>query len=93
MFSAGLAVAALILFLSAVSNVEQTAGEQGAEQLELALRQAAVACYAAEGIYPPDVDYLCRHYGVLVDEARYAVVYDNFADNLMPDILVLERGT
>lgn len=91
--SAGLAVLGMTLFLWGVSNVEQTAGDEGVRQLENALRQAAVACYAAEGIYPPDVDYLCRYYGVLVDEKRYTVIYENFADNLMPEILVLEGGT
>ena len=93
LISIGLAAVALSLFLGAVSHVEQSAGEEGARQLERALRQAAVACYASEGIYPPDVDYMSKHYGVLVDEERFAVFYDNFADNLMPEILVLERGT
>lgn len=88
-----LAAAVAALFWWAVSGVGQTAKQEGARQLEDALRQAAVACYAAEGIYPPNVDYLCRHYGVLVDTDRYTVVYDSFADNLMPDILVLEGGT
>lgn len=88
-----LAAAVAALFWWAVSGVGQTAKQEGARQLEVALRQAAVACYAAEGIYPPNVDYLCRHYGVLVDTDRYTVVYDSFADNLMPDILVLEGGT
>lgn len=91
--TAVLAVSGLVLFLRGVSNVERAAGEEGARQLEQALRQAAVACYAAEGIYPPDVDYLCRHYGVLVDDGQYTVIYENFADNLMPEILVLEGGT
>ena len=78
-------------FLMSVWNTEQSAGERGREQLETALRQAAVACYAAEGIYPPDPTYLQNHYGVLIDEKRYAVFYECFAENLMPVITVLER--
>ena len=93
MLSAGLAVLVLGLFAVGVSRVEDTADREGVRQLERALRQAAVACYAAEGIYPPNVDYLCRHYGVLVNEERYTVIYEIFADNLMPAILVLEDGT
>lgn len=91
--SAVLAVLALCLFLHGVSRVEEGADREGLHQLEQALRQAAVACYAEEGIYPPNVEYLCSHYGVLVDEQRYTVIYENFADNLMPEILVLEGGT
>ena len=58
---------------------------------EDALRRASVACYAAEGIYPPNLDYLREHYGIQIDETRYMVVYDVFASNLMPDITVLEQ--
>ena len=59
------------------------------KMLEEALRRGCVACYAAEGVYPPNLDYLKEHYGVQVDDARYVVIYSVFADNLMPDITVL----
>ena len=84
-------VAVLLLFLTGLSNLERDSSEEGRLQLESALRRAAVACYAAEGIYPPDVDYLKEHYGIQVDEEHYAVFYEVFASNLMPDITVLER--
>jgi len=61
-------------------------------QLELAVRRSAVACYAAEGIYPPTLDYLVEHYGVQIED-QYIVYYDIFASNLMPDITVLEKDT
>ena len=83
--------AVLLLFLTAVSGLERNSSEEGRQQLEEALRRAAVACYAAEGIYPPDLDYLEEHYGIQVDEEHYAVFYEVFASNLMPDITVLER--
>lgn len=84
------AVLVLLLFRTAVRDLDRAAREQGAEQLEQALRQAAVACYASEGIYPPNVDYLREHYGVQVDSETYIVHYEIFADNLMPAITVLE---
>ena len=61
------------------------------QQLEESLRRSAVACYAAEGVYPPDLAYLEEHYGVQIDEKRFAVYYDAFASNMMPDITVLEK--
>lgn len=85
------AVAVLLMFLTGLSNLDRGRTEEGRQQLEDALRRAAVACYAAEGIYPPDLDYLKEHYGVQVDEENYAVFYEVFASNLMPDITVLER--
>ena len=50
-----------------------------------------MACYAAEGIYPPDISYLEEHYGIQIDKDRFAVYYDVFASNLMPDITVIEK--
>lgn len=86
-----LVIAALLIFLTSLSNLEQGRSAEGKRQLEDALRQASVACYAVEGIYPPDLDYLREHYGIQIDETRYTVVYDIFASNLMPDITVLEQ--
>ena len=85
------ALAAVLLFLSALSNLSDGQRSEGADQLEEAVRRSAVACYAAEGIYPPDLEYLEKHYGLQVDRARYTVIYDAFASNLMPDITVLEH--
>ena len=89
-FGAAVILAAAVLFLAAVDDLDRRQGEEGRKQLEQALRTAAVACYAAEGIYPPDVDYLKEHYGVQVDERRYAVFYEAFAENLLPEITVVE---
>lgn len=88
-----LLAAALVLaaFLLSIFRLEQGRQTKGAEQLEEAVRRAAVACYAAEGFYPSDVDYLCRHYGIMYEQARYQIHYDCFASNLMPDITVVEK--
>lgn len=84
------AVAALLCFAAAVNGLDDGRSQEDLRQLEEALRRSCVACYAAEGVYPPDLDYLEEHYGVQVDGTRYVVYYDVFAENLMPDITVLE---
>lgn len=89
--TAVLFAAVMIWFLSSVGNLARDSGEMGREQLENALRRSAAACYAAEGIYPPTLDYLVEHYGVRIED-EYIVFYENFASNLMPDITVLEKG-
>lgn len=85
-----IAVAALLCFATALSYLDSGRAEQGKSQLEQALRRSCVACYAAEGIYPPNLEYLEEHYGVQIDE-KYTVRYMIFANNLMPDITVLEN--
>ena len=86
-----LLVLVLALFFHGLKNVTEEVSEQGRTKLEDAVRRAAVACYAAEGAYPPDVTYMIEHYELSVDESRYIVHYDIFAENLMPDITVLDN--
>ena len=85
------AAAALLLFAVALNSLDSGLDAEDLRRLEETLRQGCVACYAAEGAYPPDVDYLRERYGVQVDETRYTVYYSVFAENLMPDITVLEN--
>jgi len=85
------ALLAVLCFLVAVVRLERGRQEEGLGQLENALRRAAVSCYAAEGFYPPDVDYMRQRYTLQWDETRYVVHYERFASNLMPDITVLEK--
>lgn len=84
-------LAVLLWFFSAMGNLNRDSGDEGRRQLETALRRSAVACYAAEGVYPPNLDYLTEHYGVQIGD-EYTVFYEVFASNLMPDITVLEKG-
>lgn len=58
---------------------------------EEAIRRAVVQCYAIEGIYPPDVEYIERRYGIPIDQEKYIVHYESFASNIMPDITVLRK--
>ena len=86
------AAAALLCFAVALNSLDRGHAEEDLRHLEEALRRGCVACYAAEGSYPPDLDYLKDHYGLQIDEDRYTVRYTAFAENLMPDITVLENA-
>lgn len=84
-------LAILLCFSLWLTDLDSRQREAGRQQLENALRRSVAACYAAEGIYPPDLEYLRQHYGLQIDEERYRVFYEVFAHNLMPEITVLER--
>ena len=85
------AAAALLCFATAVDSLDSGRGQEDMRQLEETLRRSCVACYAAEGVYPTNLDYLKEHYGLQIDEENYTVHYIAFAENLMPDITVLEN--
>ena len=75
-----------------INRVESSASEAETDLVRDAVRSAVLTCYAVEGAYPTELDYLETHYGLIYDTDRYKVVYDAFASNIMPDISVLEKG-
>lgn len=92
-------VAALALFAAIVLAfclvVDQLTRASDQAELTLvrdAVKSAALTCYAVEGAYPEDIDYLRQHYGLAYNEERYMIYYDAFASNVLPDIRVVERG-
>ncbi|MBE6972353.1 MAG: hypothetical protein E7440_00485 [Ruminococcaceae bacterium] len=82
----------LLGFFTALRNMDTGRTQEGQRQLEQAVRRAAAAYYAEQGVYPPTLEELTRYSGVQIDEAHYRVFYEAFADNLMPDITVLVKS-
>lgn len=80
-----------ILFLTCMNRLEEGQRARGRQRLEDSVRRTAVTCYAAEGFYPPSVDYMETNWGLQYDQDRYIVRYEVFASNLMPQITVLEK--
>lgn len=87
-----IAVLVLICFFTALSNIQNSSGDEGKRQLEESIRRTAAACYASEGVYPPTVEYMVENYGLQIDENRFYIDYRAFASNLMPDFTVLEKS-
>ena len=85
-------VAIFVSLFTSLKNIDTESSKEGLKQLETSVRRSAIACYASEGVYPPDIQYLEDNYGLIVDDSRYVVRYSVFAENIMPDITVLERS-
>ena len=85
-----LLIVGIVWFFSAsVNNLSQDQVLEDKRQLEQALARACVACYAAEGSYPPSVEHLQTYYGVQINTKVFTVKYEVIASNLMPNITVL----
>ena len=86
-------VATMIILTIFIKN---KVGRDLARQNEASVRSAVLnSCmdgYAVEGIYPQDISYLEKHYGLVIDHSKYIVSYDAFSNNLVPNIKVLWRG-
>lgn len=75
-----------------VSRLGNSSDEAQTQFVTDAVHNAAVTCYAVEGAYPDDLNYLRSHYGLAYDQSRYMVRYSAFASNLLPEIYVTEVG-
>lgn len=81
-----LLVAAVVMM---TGRADKGLEDERLENLAQAVHKAAVSCYAVEGFYPADIEYLKENYGLMADEEKYTVIYDAFASNILPDITVL----
>ncbi len=83
---------AVLLFAQLLGRTGQTASREETALLEKAIRNAAVTCYAIDGVYPASLDEIRRDYGVIIDEERFIVRYSVFASNIIPQVSVIDKG-
>ncbi len=84
-------VLAVFCLYKGVQKMEKGQQAESVKQLDSSIRKAVLTCYATEGVYPPTVDYLKQNYGIQIDEERFAVFYEVFGDNIMPEITIVEK--
>ena len=85
----------LLLLLGALCLFFSDGGKDLDDSSAVAIREAvqrsALQCYAVEGAYPPDLQYLEENYGLQVNEQDFYVTYEAFASNLPPAVRVTRR--
>ncbi len=80
-----------VLFLQGIGSVSESTLSKQQESLETALERSISQCYAVEGSYPPSLEYLKQHYGLLYDEYSFFIDYEYYGSNLLPEVTVLRR--
>ena len=85
-------LALIAAFVLIVNGITGKGGSQELDMVRDAVKNAALTCYAVEGVYAPDLQYLRDNYQLSYNEEKYIVYYEAFASNLMPSIQVAERG-
>ncbi len=79
------------IFIGGLSSAAKAEEREALVVAETSIRRAVVSCYAVEGRYPETYDYLKENYGVRINEDKYAVHYEIFASNIMPQITVVVK--
>ena len=92
--AAAAVVLSLVVFLALFSWIYEgmtaSGREAQREALEQALDHAVTSCYALEGMYPPDLEYMKEHYGLVYDEDLFYVDYQPVAANIRPAYYIIE---
>ncbi len=79
------------VFIAGIYYLGNIGNEQGIMLTREAVTRTVVECYAIEGIYPPNVEYMEENYNFTYDKTKYYIHYDVFASNIMPTIEVYEK--
>jgi hypothetical protein len=86
-----LVIGAIFMYMF-YAMAEFAGGNKGrqAESVRKIINKALVQCYALEGTYPSEIEYL-EKYGVILNRDYYVYYYDFIVSNIMPDVMVFEN--
>ena len=87
--SAALCILWIAAFSVLLTQVSRNSETEQRTALEAALERDITGCYALEGAYPPDLDYLRQHYGLTWDERLFYVDYRPVASNIRPYYIII----
>ncbi|MEG2909059.1 MAG: hypothetical protein RR945_07535 [Erysipelotrichaceae bacterium] len=89
---------AVIIFVIMIMTViyglntsDEAAKQKELEQIQSVVQKSMSECYAMEGRYPKDFDYLQKHYHIRINKDRYHVYYQYQGDNIVPSIDIIEK--
>ncbi len=86
-------VLAIVAFAnSGVASISKDVITQQQTLLLNAVTRSAVQCYAIEGVYPDNVEYLKENYHLVYDEEQYVIHYEFLGGNLLPQMSVFYIG-
>ena len=86
-----LAILIIPIFINIIHVADTSSSNEAMRLATESIKRATITCYAIEGSYPPSYRYLKENYNISIDENTFAVHYEIFASNIMPEITVIAR--
>ena len=84
-------IAMIAIILSGLSSYENRFDTVETGRIKTVVEKYAIQCYATEGAYPPNIQYLEEHYGLILNEEKYIYEYEPVAENIKPVIQIFIR--
>ena len=85
-------IAALVFLWFSADRIDSGNQAKEKEIISTALSRSITQCYALEGTYPPNLDYLVQNYGLTYNKDVYFIDYKYIGSNLRPDVTIIERN-
>lgn len=86
-------IAALLFLIIGSDNLSSAGSDQEYTIVRNALDRSITQCYALEGAYPPDLDYLHDNYGFTYNTAHFYIDYQYIGGNLRPDVTIISKDS
>ena len=88
----GCVVAILYATILAFNSTYHYSNKEEITRITTTVQGLLLKCYSIEGRYPETISYLKEHYGLLVNEDEYSIIYYYEGDNLQPRVEVFKKG-
>ncbi|MEG2245238.1 MAG: hypothetical protein RSB84_07095 [Erysipelotrichaceae bacterium] len=81
----------LIVILQGFNTSDAAEKAKEYKQVEAVIQKSISECYAMEGRYPKDFEYLKKHYQIHINSKRYKVYYQYQGENIIPIVDIIEK--
>ena len=81
-----------VIVVVGVNGLSSSADAERLKTMEQSVRRSVVQCYAIEGRYPFDLEYLEDNYGLILDRERFVYHYQMVGANILPQIVVFSKN-
>lgn len=84
-------LAALLIFALCAGKLSDSNTNQEYHIVQNALERSITQCYAIEGTYPPNIEYLRDNYGFTYNTTHFYIDYQYIGGNLRPDVTIITK--
>lgn len=88
-FSTTLFIIFFGFFIYSSNRIDASSYDSQRNHLQETIQKEIAQCYALEGTYPPSLDYLEKHYGLVYNKELFYVDYVAIGSNIYPDVSVI----
>lgn len=91
MIGFGLSAVTIALIMGGINQAKNSISGGAKDRLYEAVKNTAVHAYALEGMYPVSIEHMETNYGLRYDKERFFIEYQVVANNILPDIFIIDN--